>query len=206
MACTVSPSLGFIAKLRLEYEDGTIENIVTGTDWSCSYCGPVISGDIYNGETYDARRESDWSMPEYDTSEWFATAENTEFNGEITAFCGPTVKVRDFLRRTPQTITVYEGTKSLPAPPYGTINVVRTLEGTETLRLKAGENRPFRPRTKHDGMDTVHDQRRTRHEAPLQVRGNAERHGSRPTAPMTDRAEASTPTISARRKPHSTTR
>ena len=95
-----SPSLGFIAKLRLEYEDGTIENIVTGTDWSCSYCGPVISGDIYNGETYDARRESDWSMPEYDTSEWFATAENTEFNGEITAFCGPTVKVRDFLRRT----------------------------------------------------------------------------------------------------------
>ena len=35
-----SPSLGFIAKLRLEYEDGTIENIVTGTDWSCSYCGP----------------------------------------------------------------------------------------------------------------------------------------------------------------------
>ena len=33
-ACTVSPSLGFIAKLRLEYEDGTIENIVTGTDWA----------------------------------------------------------------------------------------------------------------------------------------------------------------------------
>lgn len=137
-----SPSLGFIAKLRLEYEDGTIENIVTGTDWSCSYCGPVISGDIYNGETYDARRESDWSMPEYDTSEWFATAENTEFNGEITAFRSPTVKVRDFLRRTPQTITVYEGTKA-SGTTYGTINVVRTLEGTETLRLKAGETALF---------------------------------------------------------------
>ena len=36
-----TPSLGFIAKLRIEYEDGRVENVVTGTDWTCSTSGPV---------------------------------------------------------------------------------------------------------------------------------------------------------------------
>ncbi len=133
-----SPSLGFIARLRIEYEDGSIENVVTDTDWSCGYCGPVLAGDIYDGETYDARRECDWSAPEYDDSQWYATAENTDFNGEITAFRGQTVKVRDFLCRTPQSITVYEGTTAT-GTTYGAVNVTRTLAGTASLTLKAGE-------------------------------------------------------------------
>ncbi len=133
-----NPSLGFIAKLRIEYTDGTIENMVTNTDWACSQSGPVLSGDIYNGETYDARRESNWSTPEYDASNWCQTAENTEFKGNIIAFNGQTVRTRDFLRRTPQDITVYEGIKA-SGTTYGEINVTRTLGATEALSLKAGE-------------------------------------------------------------------
>ena len=133
-----NPTLGFIAQLRIEYEDGTVEHVVTDTDWSCSYYGPLILGDIYNGETYDARRESDWSSPEYDASGWNFTAENTEFHGEITAFRGQTVRVRDEFRLTPKTITVYEGAKPT-GTTYGEINVTRTLSGTEPLQLKAGE-------------------------------------------------------------------
>ena len=133
-----NPTLGFIAQLRIEYEDGTVEHVVTDTDWSCSYYGPLILGDIYNGETYDARRESDWSSPEYDASGWNFTAENTEFHGEITAFRGQTVRVRDEFRLTPKTVTVYEGAKPT-GTTYGEINVTRTLSGTEPLQLKAGE-------------------------------------------------------------------
>ena len=133
-----NPTLGFIAQLRIEYEDGTVEHVVTDTDWSCSYYGPLILGDIYNGETYDARRESDWSSPEYDASGWNFTAENTEFHGEITAFRGQTVRVRDEFRLTPKTVTVYEGAKPT-GTTYGEINVTRTLSGTELLQLKAGE-------------------------------------------------------------------
>lgn len=132
------PTLGFIAQLRLEYEDGSVEYVVTDTDWSSSYCGPLILGDIYDGETYDARRESDWSSPEYDASDWNLTEENTEFHGEITAFRGQTVRVRDEFRLTPKTITVYEGAKPT-GTTYGEINVTRTLSGTEPLQLKAGE-------------------------------------------------------------------
>ena len=133
-----NPTLGFIAQLRIEYEDGTVEHVVTDTDWSSSYYGPLILGDIYNGETYDARRESDWSSPEYDASGWNFTAENTEFHGEITAFRGQTVRVRDEFRLMPKTITVYEGAKPT-GTTYGEINVTRTLSGTEPLQLKAGE-------------------------------------------------------------------
>ena len=93
-----TPSLGFIAKLRIEYEDGRVENVVTGTDWTGSTSGPVIYGDIYNGETYDARRESNWSAPEYDASAWIPCMENTDFNGKITAFTGQPVRIREFLR------------------------------------------------------------------------------------------------------------
>lgn len=133
-----SPELGIIADLRIEYEDGRVEHVVTDTDWTCSYGGPVIMGDIYNGETYDARRESDWATPEYDATGWLATAENTDFKGSITAFRGQTVRIRDFLNRKPQTITVYEGTAAT-GTTYGAINVTRTLNGTAPLTLKAGE-------------------------------------------------------------------
>ena len=137
-----TPSLGFIAKLRIEYEDGRVENVVTGTDWTGSTSGPVIYGDIYNGETYDARRESNWSAPEYDASAWIPCMENTDFNGKITAFTGQPVRIREFLRRTPQTITVYEGIQP-GGTTYGTIHVVRSLEGTAPLSLKAGETALF---------------------------------------------------------------
>ena len=133
-----NPTLGFIAKLRIEYEDGSVENIVTGTDWNSSYGGPLILGDIYNGERYDARRESQWSEPGYDDSKWNATEVNVEFKGEITAFRGQTVRVRDAYCLTPKAITVYEGAKAT-GTTYGEINVTRTLSGTEPLRLKAGE-------------------------------------------------------------------
>lgn len=33
-----NPSLGFIAQLRIEYEDGRIEYITTDTDWICATC------------------------------------------------------------------------------------------------------------------------------------------------------------------------
>ena len=49
------------------FDDGVVESLlgskmlcVTSTDWACATCGPVRTGNIYNGETYDARRPADW--------------------------------------------------------------------------------------------------------------------------------------------------
>lgn len=137
-----TPEPGFIAKLYIEYEDGSTQCIVTDTDWLSAYCGPLILGDIYDGETYDARREKNWSMPDYDDSSWYKTAENTDFSGELVAWEGPTVQVRKALCRRPQTITVYDGVDNT-GTTYGQIHVVRTLSGNDALQLKAGETAIF---------------------------------------------------------------
>ncbi len=61
----------FIGKLVIEYDDGRRETIVTDGEWRVSEQGPVLSDDIFDGETYDARRElTGWSENGFDASGW----------------------------------------------------------------------------------------------------------------------------------------
>ncbi|MCH8330892.1 MAG: family 78 glycoside hydrolase catalytic domain [Bacteroidetes bacterium] len=54
--------LRLLSQLRIEYEDGEIENIVSGKNWKASY-GPMLESDMQGGETYDARLEfPGWNM------------------------------------------------------------------------------------------------------------------------------------------------
>jgi alpha-L-rhamnosidase len=55
--------LAFLAMLQINYTDGTSETIGTDQSWKVSN-GPITESDIYNGETYDARKE----MPGWDAS------------------------------------------------------------------------------------------------------------------------------------------
>ncbi|RDI69934.1 alpha-L-rhamnosidase [Halopelagius longus] len=58
------------AVLTVEFEDGTTRRIATNADWKAAD-SPILANDIYDGETYDARREEDgWRTPEYDASSW----------------------------------------------------------------------------------------------------------------------------------------
>ena len=62
--------LGLILQLRIEYADGRVEHVVSDETWHAA-TGPLLSADIYNGETYDARLERiGWSKTGYDDSGW----------------------------------------------------------------------------------------------------------------------------------------
>ncbi len=50
----------FLARLVIDYEDGTQETIVTDESWEFSDEGPVISSDYQQGEYRDRRRDFDW--------------------------------------------------------------------------------------------------------------------------------------------------
>ncbi len=50
----------FIAKLIIEYTDGTIETVLTDESWKFTDKGPVNDSDYLGGESYDARLELDW--------------------------------------------------------------------------------------------------------------------------------------------------
>lgn len=60
----------FLMQLQINYTDGTSETIVTDQSWkTCT--GPILTSDIYNGETYDARLEmTGWDLPGFDENGW----------------------------------------------------------------------------------------------------------------------------------------
>jgi Glycogen debranching enzyme len=63
--------LGLLARLHIDYTDGTFETIGTDDHWKVCNNGPITSSDIYNGECYDATKElSGWSRPGYADAAW----------------------------------------------------------------------------------------------------------------------------------------
>ncbi|WP_319591012.1 family 78 glycoside hydrolase catalytic domain [uncultured Draconibacterium sp.] len=60
----------FCLDLRITYEDGSVETIVSERDWKTSN-GGVVFNSIYTAEHYDARKEQHgWNRPGFDDSKW----------------------------------------------------------------------------------------------------------------------------------------
>ena len=59
-----------LAQLQIEYDDGTGETFVTDPSWKTGQ-GPILSSDLLDGETYDARKEIEgWNKIGFDDSKW----------------------------------------------------------------------------------------------------------------------------------------
>ena len=134
-----SPELGFLAKLVVTYEDGTTQEVVTDQTWASSLRGALRSGDIYDGEIYDARLESDWSKPGLPMADgWNAVAVNTDFKGSVDAFTGGYVEVLGSHLLHPQHVCIYEGSKATDTD-YGQVNTLPTTEGFQPFTLRKGQ-------------------------------------------------------------------
>ncbi len=84
-----------LAELRIEYEDGSVEVIGTDSSWQVTEDGPVRMADIYDGETYDATKE---------TTGWHnAAPETLKITPAITAEYGAPVRAHEVMR--PMAIT-----------------------------------------------------------------------------------------------------
>jgi len=85
--------LAAIGEIRVEYTDGTSAILSTDDSWKAA-TGPILESDIYNGESYDARRElTGWSRVGYDDSRWTATAKLEVPKEKLIAPEGPPVKI-----------------------------------------------------------------------------------------------------------------
>ncbi|MFC3198854.1 glycoside hydrolase family 78 protein [Parapedobacter deserti] len=68
-------TLALLAQLEVTYSDGRVERVVTDGSWKASLDGPIRVSDIYNGETYDARKVlHDWVSPSFDDRIWDAVS------------------------------------------------------------------------------------------------------------------------------------
>ena len=68
--CAYHDRVEFTAMIRLEYADGTVEEIPTDSSWKATG-GAICRSDIMMGEVVDARLDlGDFSHPDYDDSHW----------------------------------------------------------------------------------------------------------------------------------------
>ncbi len=95
-----------IANMVIEYENGDTQSVATDGTWFYSLDGPILSTDMFDGETYDARREQGgekygWTKPDYNAAKWgkvgvmYSNAYGAKTHGKtmaLTAQIGPTVK------------------------------------------------------------------------------------------------------------------
>jgi alpha-L-rhamnosidase len=63
--------IGLLEQLEILYTDGSRETIISDGSWKTSDQGPIRSSEIYNGETYDARKEMEgWDGTGYSDQAW----------------------------------------------------------------------------------------------------------------------------------------
>ncbi|HOY60490.1 MAG TPA: family 78 glycoside hydrolase catalytic domain, partial [Verrucomicrobiota bacterium] len=61
----------FLLQLEIDLADGRTQRIVTDESWRSTTDGPIRSAGIYDGEVYDARKESDgWDESGFNDSDW----------------------------------------------------------------------------------------------------------------------------------------
>jgi alpha-L-rhamnosidase len=58
------------AELRIEYKDGSVDWVMTDEKWKADI-SPILFAEIYDGETYDARKvQASWNTAAFDDSKW----------------------------------------------------------------------------------------------------------------------------------------
>jgi len=85
-----------LAQLEITYTDGRVETLASDDGWKTA-TGPLLSADIYHGETYDARQElAGWSEAGFDDAAWLPARIHAPTEATLNASASPRVrKIRE---------------------------------------------------------------------------------------------------------------
>ena len=85
--------MSFLCEIRITDRDGNVTVIGTDETWK-SAASPIISGNIYDGDVYDASMEQKgWSTPEFDDSNWSGVQLSDEGYERLAARCNPPIHI-----------------------------------------------------------------------------------------------------------------
>ena len=88
----------FLAQLELTFADGSRQVVATGDGWRTAP-SPVLASEIYDGETYDARREQPgWNAPGFDASAWAQARTDAAPPGKLVAQVSPPIRITSTMR------------------------------------------------------------------------------------------------------------
>jgi alpha-L-rhamnosidase len=120
-------SRALLLQLNIEMEDGTTTNVVSDASWKAAD-GPIVADSIYNGETYDARRETaGWERPGYDDKDWPAAEAVKGPAGVLSAQLMPAIEVVD---------TIVPLKMSSPLPGVYVFDMGQNFSGWARLRVQ----------------------------------------------------------------------
>lgn len=94
-----------IALIRLEYQDGTVENVVTDERWQM-HSGPITFSCVYGGEDLDARlRQPGWDSVGFAATNWTNPNLSSGPGGALCGLSAAAPPLRLFETFAPKTIT-----------------------------------------------------------------------------------------------------
>ena len=106
--------LALKARLLVRFADGSSQSVVTAPNagWKATDAGPYRTDDIYDGQSYDARRDMPgWAASGFDDSGWAGVVEDTwstRFpNSKLVAYPGETARLMPQWDRDPRSVVVY---------------------------------------------------------------------------------------------------
>lgn len=120
-------SRALLLRLDVEFEDGTTTSLVSDTTWKTAD-GPIFADSIYDGESYDARRETPgWERPGFDDRGWPAAETVAAPAGVLSAQLMPAIQVVD---------TVVPFGMASPLPGAYIFDMGQNFSGWARLRVK----------------------------------------------------------------------
>lgn len=127
-----------IARLDIEYADGTTGCINSDTTWKVTDRGPVRANNEYDGEIYDASMElGQWTAAGYDDRDWTYARLMSAPGGKLVPQRSPSLKVMETIKP----ISVRE-----TGPGRYIVDMGQNMVGMERVRLKVRKGVPVKMR------------------------------------------------------------
>ncbi|MDN5200349.1 family 78 glycoside hydrolase catalytic domain [Fulvivirgaceae bacterium BMA10] len=99
----------FIARLKLEYQNGQKEEIITDKSWKYHY-GPIRKNNVYLGEVYNGGKEiAGWEASGFDDSSWQQVIKSNSPGGSLQKAFFPPIRITE--TKKPIAITALEDDK-----------------------------------------------------------------------------------------------
>ncbi|MFK8163842.1 MAG: family 78 glycoside hydrolase catalytic domain [Lewinella sp.] len=127
----------FLAKLRISYENGDTEEIVSDDSWKYAL-GPILKNSVYIGVAYDANKALDrWDTPGFDDQGWQGVTIGKSPGGKLEQAFFPPVEITREI--TPVDI-------SSPAEGVWMVDMGENFTGTYKIKLtdKVGDTISFK--------------------------------------------------------------
>ncbi len=120
-------SRALLLQLNIEMEDGTTMSVVSDTTWKAAD-GPIFADSVYDGESYDARRETPgWDRAGFDDQAWPAAEAVKGPAGVLSAQMMPPIEVVD---------TVVPLGMTSPLPGAYVFDMGQNFSGWARLRVR----------------------------------------------------------------------